>query len=160
MAMLHDNRTPDPLFVKITEDTSEGAAPGDLRELSDLTYAVTNLVEMAEPPPGRTLVVGVYDPTENIMWNAARKVRYRSLLEPRGLYNVGGPSRSKLDALSYVGVMPIEQVVFDVSDEYVEQNLGGAGRLLAVQDTRFDTADKHLITGAFGLADDRAKLPG
>jgi hypothetical protein len=136
---------------------SSGAPrPATFQELADLTYAVTNLVEMAEPPKGRTLVVGVYDPTENIMWNAARKVRYRGLLEPRGLYNASGPQRSKLDALSYVGVMPIEQVVFDVSDEYAEQNLGGAGRLLAVQDTKIDTIDKHLITGVFGLSDDRA----
>jgi hypothetical protein len=134
--------------------------PATFRELADLTYAVTNLVEMAEPPPGRTLIVGVYDPTENIMWNAARKLRYRGLLEPRGLYNAGGPAKSKLDALSYVGVMPIEQVVFDVSDEYVEQNLGGAGRLIAVQDTRVDTFDKHLITGVFGSGDGGAKAPG
>jgi hypothetical protein len=134
--------------------------PATFRDLADLTYAVTNLVEMADPPEGRTLVVGVYDPTENIMWNAARKVRYRGLLEPRGLYNAGGPAKSKLDALSYVGVMPIEQVVFNVSDDYAEQNLGGAGRLLAVEDSRIDSIDRGLITGAFGVADGGAKPGG
>jgi len=100
-------------------------------------------------------VLGIYDPTENIMWNAARKVRYRGLLEPRGLYGANGPTKSKLDSLSYVGVMPSEQVIFDVSDEYTTQKLGGAARLVAVQDSMIGTVDMHLISGIFGVPDDK-----
>lgn len=128
--------------------------PTTFRELADLTYAATNLVEMADPSPRRKLVIGLYDPTENIMWNETRKLRYRSLLEPRGLYSSKGPSRSKLDSLSYVGIMPLEQVIIDVESDYAERHFSGAGRLVALQDSMLIKLDTHLVSGIFGLHDE------
>jgi hypothetical protein len=125
--------------------------PTTFRELADLTYAATNLVEMADPSPRRKLVIGLYDPTENIMWNEARRLRYRGLLEPRGLYGSVGPSRSKLDSLSYVGIMPLEQVVIDVKSEYAERHFSGGARLVALQDSMLIKLDTHLVSGIFGI---------
>jgi hypothetical protein len=125
--------------------------PATFRELADFTYAATNLVEMADPSPRRKLVIGLYDPTENIMWGETRKLRYRSLLEPRGLYRPVGPTRSKLDSLSYVGIMPLEQVVIDVSRDYAERHFSGTGRLVALQDSMLPKLDSHLVAGGFGI---------
>ena len=137
----------DPLARQIF--SSGAPKPTTFRELADMTYAITNLADMAEPTSRRTLVIGVYDPTENIMWNAARKLRYRRLLEPRGLYAAEGPGRSKLDSLSYVGIMPIQQVIFDVSSEYVERHMGGVSRLYSMRDSVIGTMDKHILSGIF-----------
>ena len=125
--------------------------PTTFRELADLTYAATNLVDMADASPRRKLVIGLYDPTENIMWNEARRLRYRGLLEPRGLYGPVGPSRSKLDSLTYVGIMPLEQVVIDVNGDYAERHFSGTGRLVALQDSMLLKLDSHLVSGSFGL---------
>lgn len=125
--------------------------PATFRELADLTYAATNLVEMADTSPRRKLIIGLYDPTENIMWNEARRLRYRGLLEPRGLYRATGPTRSKLDSLSYVGIMPLEQVIIDVNDDYAARHFSGAGRLVALQDSLLEKLDAHLVSGSFGI---------
>jgi len=62
-----------------------------------------------------------------------------------------GPSRSKLDSLSYVGIMPLEQVVIDVNSDYAERHLSGTGRLVALQDSMLLKLDSHLVSGSFGL---------
>ncbi|HWO17828.1 MAG TPA: hypothetical protein VNO30_03605 [Kofleriaceae bacterium] len=128
--------------------------PATFRELADLTYAATNLAEMADESPKKRLVIGLYDPTENIMWNETRKLRYRSLLEPRGLYRPVGPTRSQLDSLSYVGVMPLEQVVIDVSSDYAARHFSGTGRLVALPDSLLPKPDSHLVSGVFGIPAD------
>jgi hypothetical protein len=128
--------------------------PTTFRELADLTYAATNLVEMADAAPRKKLVIGLYDPTENIMWSETRKLRYRGLLEPRGLYRPVGPTRSKLDSLSYVGIMPLEQVIIDVNSDYAERHFSGTGRLVALQDSMLLKLDSHLVSGAFGVPTD------
>jgi hypothetical protein len=125
--------------------------PTTFRELADLTYAATNLADMVDTSPRRKLVIGLYDPTENIMWNEARRLRYRTLLEPRGLYRPAGPTRSKLDNFSYVGVMPLEQVVIDVNNDYAERHFSGTGRLVALQDSMMIQLDRHLVSGSFGI---------
>lgn len=125
--------------------------PTTFRELADFTYAATNLVEMADAAPRRKLILGLYDPTENIMWSETRKLRYRSLLEPRGLYRPVGPTRSRLDTLSYVGIMPLEQVLIDVSSDYAERHFSGTGRLVALQDSMLLKLDAHLVSGSFGI---------
>ena len=125
--------------------------PTTFRELADLTYAATNLVEMADASPRRKLVLGLYDPTENIMWNETRRLRYRSLLEPRGLYGPVGPSRSKLDSLSYVGVMPLERVVIDVNRDHAERHFSGSGRLVALEDSMLRKLDSHLVSDSFEI---------
>jgi hypothetical protein len=106
---------------------------------------------MADASPRRKLVIGLYDPTENIMWNETRRLRYRSLLEPRGLYGSVGPSRSKLDSLSYVGIMPLERVVIDVNRDSAERHFSGTGRLVALQDSMLLKLDSHLVSGSFEI---------
>ena len=94
------------------------------------------------------------------MWYAARKLRYRGLLEPRGLYGANGPTRSKLDALSYVGVMPLQQVIFDVSSEYVERHMGGVSRLYSMRDSVIGTMDRHIVSGIFAAGGSKAGSEG
>jgi hypothetical protein len=101
--------------------------PTTFRELADLTYAATNLVDMADASPPRTL------------------------REPRGLHRSAGPSRSKLDTLSYVGLMPLEQVVIDVNSDHAERHFSGTGRLVALQDSMRLKLDSHLVSRSFGI---------
>lgn len=106
------------------------------QEMADFTYAVSNLIDMAEKQQGwvsTKQIIGVYDVTENILWNVMRKLRKNGLLKFKGLYDEVKPERSPLDNLSYVAVMPIEHIAFDLSPEFVDNYMGGYQKLYALR---------------------------
>lgn len=124
----------------------------DFREMSDFTYSVSNLFDMAESPassPPTKQIIGVYDATENILWDVVRKVRVRGILKAKGLYNSSKPEKSTLDHLSYIGVMPIEHVAFDISPEFIETYMGGSQKLYALQEGAFSDEEEAQIEDTF-----------
>ncbi|NJO02637.1 MAG: hypothetical protein HC880_13980 [Bacteroidia bacterium] len=109
--------------------------PPTFRELADFTYAVTNLKDMElregqEEKPKQ--IIAVYDASEVIAWNVTRQIRNRGLLQYRGLFDADRPNKTVYDHLSYLCVMPIEHISFDVSPEFVQQYMGGTAELYTI----------------------------
>jgi hypothetical protein len=115
--------------------------PTTFTDLANFTYSVGNLTDMELRPdqtPKHKLILGVYDVSETLMWTVAKKIRNRSILEPRGLFNPNVPQNTAYDHLSFVSIMPTEHVIFDLSPEFVERYMGGFSRLYSVRHHALD----------------------
>ncbi len=132
--------------------------PATFTDLSNLTYSVGNLTDMkvdegATTPPKPKLIVGVYDVSETLMWVVAKKIRNRGILEKRGLFNFKIPQNSKYDHLSFMSIMPIEHVIFDLSPEFIQKYMGGQTRLYSVRHHALEReAHKHILSNSAGNA--------
>ena len=74
--------------------------PSKFLDLCNFTYAVGNLTDMeikAGQEANPKQIIGVYDVTETMMWIAAKKIRNRGILEPRGTFNKDVPQNSTYD---------------------------------------------------------------
>ena len=124
----------------------------DFREMADFTYAISTLMDMAESSDSSSMtkqIIGVFDATENILWNVMRKLRLRGILEAQGLYDAAKPEKSALDNLSYLAVMPVEHVTFDISTEFIETYMGNYQRLYAVREGAFSDDEETQIELTF-----------
>ncbi|MDX2305118.1 MAG: hypothetical protein NW226_20070 [Microscillaceae bacterium] len=132
--------------------------PRNFQDLANFTYAVGNLTDMEIKPgvsPQPKQIIGVYDVTETMMWIAAKKIRNRGILEPRGLFNNNVPQNSVYDHLSFISVMPIEHVIFDISPEFAEKHMGGFTRLYSVREgTLSEEFEQDIEDIALGLSPD------
>ncbi len=132
--------------------------PDNFLDLCNFTYAIGNLTDMEikegeEPQPKQ--IIGVYDVTETMMWIAAKRIRNRGLLEHRGTFNAQVPQNSTYDHLSFISVMPIEHVIFDISPEFTEEYMGGFTRLYSVrQDALTEEFEDDIIGSSLGLPPD------
>ena len=131
--------------------------PQTFPDLADLTFAITNLLDMeikANETPENKLLIGVYDISETMMWTVARKLRNRGLLEFRGQFNPDMPQKTTYDNLSYIGIMPIEHVIFDISPEFAEQYMGGFTRLYSVRkEALTEDLEQDIIDSAKGMVE-------
>lgn len=130
--------------------------PQNFRKLADFTYAVCNLTDMelkdGVQPDKNTLIIGVFDISETLTWNATKKIRNGGLLKFRGQFDPKKSKNTTYDHLSFINVMPIEHIVFDVSDEFAEQYLGGYPRLYSVQDDSLaDDMEKKVVRRSQGF---------
>ncbi len=124
----------------------------DFREMADFTYAISPLIDMAEPSETASTakqIIGVFDAMENILWNVMRKLRLRGILEAKGLYDGAKPEKSALDNLSYIAVMPVEHVTFDISTEFIENYMGNYQKLYAVREGAFSDEEERQIESIF-----------
>ena len=124
----------------------------DFREMADFTYAISPLIDMAEPSETASTakqIIGVFDAMENILWNVMRKLRLRGILEAKGLYDGAKPEKSALDNLSYIAVMPVEHVTFDISTEFIENYMGNYQKLYAVREGAFSDEEEKQIESIF-----------
>ena len=124
--------------------------PKNFRKLADFTYAVCNLTDMeiedGVTPDKNTLIIGVFDISETITWNATKKIRNGGLLKHRGQFDPKKSKNTTYDHLSFINVMPIEHIMFDVSEEFAEQYMGGYPRLYSVKETSLEEAmDKEVV---------------
>jgi hypothetical protein len=128
--------------------------PTNFLELSNFTYSIGNLTDMEirpDKPAKPKLILGVYDVSETLMWVVTKKIRNRGILERRGAFNVNVPQNSAYDHLSFMSVMPIEHVIFDLSPEFTEKYMGGFTRLYSVRHHALDRdLQKHIINNATG----------
>jgi hypothetical protein len=128
--------------------------PTNFLELSNFTYAIGNLTDMEERPdkPKKPkLILGVYDVSETLMWVVTKKIRNRGILERRGAFNVNVPQNSTYDHLSFMSIMPIEHVIFDLSPEFTEKYMGGFTRLYSVRHHALQRdAQRHILNNVTG----------
>ncbi|MCU0446679.1 MAG: hypothetical protein MUE85_17370 [Microscillaceae bacterium] len=126
------------------------AKPATFHDLCNFTYSIGNLTDM-ELQPDKPLIhkqiIGVYDVTETMMWIEAKRIRNRGLLEFRGQFNPKVPQNTTYDNLSFVSVMPIEHVIFDISPEFAEKYMGGFTRLYSVRHSALTDTDAAQILG-------------
>lgn len=118
--------------------------PTTFQDLCDFTYSIGNLTNMElkenQIQPYQQ-IIGVYDASESIMWREARRLRNRGLLEFRGQFNPNVPQNTTYDNLSYLSVMPIEHIIFDISPEFAEKYMGGSTRLYCVRESALTNSD-------------------
>ncbi len=135
---------------------SDIKVPQNFRELADFTYAICNLTDMyleegKEQP--KKLILGVFDVSETMAWNVTKKIRNRGLLAHRGQFDPKKPKNTTYDNLSYINVMPVEHIIFDLSDAFIEQYMGGSTRLYAVrQDSLPEKSQDEIIEQTLGPA--------
>jgi hypothetical protein len=129
--------------------------PTDFRSLADFTYAMCNLqdMELIEGKPQKPkLVLGVFDVSEMIAWNATKKLRNGGLLTYRGQFDAQKAKNTTYDHLSYLNIMPIEHITFDVSPEFVEKYMGGSMRLYSLRHKSLPPdMDSQIIQPSLGL---------
>jgi hypothetical protein len=122
--------------------------PTNFQELCNFTYSIGNLTDM-ELFDGKPLIykqiIGVYDVTETMMWIEAKRLRNRGLLEFRGQFNPKVPQNTTYDNLSFISVMPIEHIIFDVSPEFAEKYMGGFTRLYSIRRDALSEEDEGAI---------------
>lgn len=131
--------------------------PTNFRDLANFTYAVGNLTDMKEGPenPVPKQIIGVYDVTETMMWIAAKKIRNRGILEYQGKFNAKVPQNSTYDHLSFISIMPIEHVIFDISPEFAEKHMGGFTRLYSVREGSLtDDFEQDILDSSLGIIND------
>lgn len=129
---------------------SNVARPTTFTDLCNFTYSVGNLTNMEikeGEKPITQQIIGVYDVTETMMWIEAKRLRNRGLLEFRGQFNPVVPQSTTYDNLSYMSVMPIEHIIFDVSPEFAEKYMGGFTRLYSVRQNAISNQDTANILG-------------
>lgn len=143
----------DPFANQIFAEGVE--KPTNFQELANFTYAVGNLTDMANTKGKEKIfkqIIGVYDVSETLMWTVAKKIRNKGLLETRGQFNQNVPQNSTYDHLSYISVMPIEHVIFDISPEFAEKYMGGFTRLYSVRKNSLtEDLQDDIINTAMGL---------
>jgi hypothetical protein len=123
-------------FAKQLFEMPSFKKPETFLDLCNFTYAIGNLTDMEQredKKPMNKQIIGVYDVSETMMWSVTKKIRNMGLLEPRGQFNAKIPQNSSLDNLSFISVMPIEHVIFDISPEFAEKYMGGFTRLYSVR---------------------------
>lgn len=144
-------------FARVLFQDLKVERPQTFLDLINFTYAVGNLTDMAEAssessPPKQ--IIGVYDVSETMMWTATKKIRNRLILEPRGQFNVNVPQNSTYDHLSFISVMPIEHVIFDISEEFAEKYMGGFTRLYSVRASGIDDHfEENILKSSLGEVD-------
>ncbi len=124
--------------------------PTNFTDLCNFTYSATNLINMEQKEGEKPIIqqiIGVYDVTETMMWIEAKRIRNRGLLEFRGQFNSAVPQSTTYDNLSYISVMPIEHIIFDVSPEFATKYMGGFTRLYSVRQNAITTQDTSHILG-------------
>jgi hypothetical protein len=127
---------------------SNVAKPTNFQDLCNFTYSVGNLTNMElkeNITPEYQQIIGVYDVSESMMWTEAKKLRNRGLLEFRGQFNPNVPQNSTYDNLSYISVMPIEHIIFDISPEFAEKYMGGFTRLYSLRNHSLNVEGKTSI---------------
>lgn len=110
--------------------------PENFKELADLSYVLSNLNDMSEnfDYEKRQLNILIYDITENKLLDKVRQMRNMKFLNTMNLFNPSLNKIQPMDHLSYIGVMTTENIVYELSDEFIEEEMYGFKKLYGMNE--------------------------
>ncbi|MEO1655924.1 MAG: hypothetical protein AAFU64_20450, partial [Bacteroidota bacterium] len=74
---------------------------------------------------------------------------------PQGKFNAKVPQNSTYDHLSFISIMPIEHIIFDISPEFAEKHMGGFTRLYSVREGSLtDDFEQDILDSSLGIIND------